>query len=173
MHHEIDKLLSIRAPKRFYRVYGKAKAGMTEEAIASAEKIYQAQEPNTVFNYVFLDETYDRLYKTEQKSARLLGFFSLLASLISCLGIFGLATYKAKPRTKEISIRKTLGATVAQLSVLLSRDFLFFGTHCYGAGCPDGLVLHDGLARRFCLSVQAWLGDLFTARSPGGGHRRA
>ncbi|HKC67911.1 MAG TPA: FtsX-like permease family protein, partial [Bacteroidia bacterium] len=76
------------------------------------------------FNYYFVDEQFDKLFKTETLISSLSGIFATLAIFISCLGLFGLASYIAEQRSKEISIRKVLGASVQLLTLLLTKDFL-------------------------------------------------
>ncbi len=80
--------------------------------------------PNVPFEYVFLDEHIDKLYRTEQRTAQIALIFSTLAILISCLGLFGLAAFTAERRRKEIGIRKVMGASVAGITGLLAKDFL-------------------------------------------------
>lgn len=80
--------------------------------------------PSRPLEYRFLDETFNRLYRSEQRTATLFNAFAGIAVLISCLGLFGLATFTAEMRTKEIGIRKVLGATVLSITTLLSKDFL-------------------------------------------------
>ena len=82
---------------------------------------YNTDEP---FEYAFMDELYNKTYVAEQKSGRILSIFAVLTILVACLGLFGLATYTAEQRTKEIGIRKVLGATVTQVSNMLSKEFL-------------------------------------------------
>jgi putative ABC transport system permease protein len=80
-----------------------------------------AEEP---FTYSFMDELYNQTYLTEQKSGRILNIFAVLTILVACLGLFGLATFTAEQRTKEIGIRKVLGASVTQVTNMLSKEFL-------------------------------------------------
>lgn len=93
-------------------------------AIAKAEKLWKQYMPQYPFEYQFLDEEYNRLYKAEQQTGQLFNFFAGVAILISSLGLLGLASFTAEQRTKEIGIRKVLGATVPDITVLLSRDFI-------------------------------------------------
>jgi putative ABC transport system permease protein len=76
------------------------------------------------FSYSFVDENYDALYKSEQRTGVLFNVFAIVAIFISCLGLFGLAAYTAQVKTKEIGIRKVLGATVANIVQLLAKDFM-------------------------------------------------
>jgi ABC-type antimicrobial peptide transport system permease subunit len=80
--------------------------------------------PSAPFDYTFVDEAYQAKFRAEERIASLATFFSVLAILISCLGLFGLASFVAERRTKEIGIRKVLGASVADLWQMLSRDFV-------------------------------------------------
>jgi putative ABC transport system permease protein len=82
---------------------------------------YDTGEP---FTYNFMDDLFDKTYATEAKTGSILNLFSLLIIFVACLGLFGLATYTAEQRTKEIGIRKVLGASVKGLAGLLSVDFL-------------------------------------------------
>jgi putative ABC transport system permease protein len=94
------------------------------QSIARLEAIYRKYNPGKPFEYHFLDDTFDQLYKYHDRLANLSGAFTAFAILISCLGLFGLAAFTAERRTKEIGIRKVLGASVAGLVGLLSKDFL-------------------------------------------------
>src|SRR5690606_20939514 len=76
------------------------------------------------FTYAFMDDLFRHTYAAEQETAIILNMFTVLTILVACLGLFGLATFMAEQRTKEIGIRKVLGATVAQVTQLLSKDFL-------------------------------------------------
>ena len=79
--------------------------------------------PNYPFDYQFIDENFDRMYRAEERIGTLLKYFAFLAVLIACLGLFGLASFTAEQRTKEIGIRKVLGASVGQVTFLLCREF--------------------------------------------------
>ncbi|MGV3557081.1 ABC transporter permease [Larkinella arboricola] len=92
--------------------------------LARIEEQWKAVHPDKKFTYDFLDERIANLYEKEQKTSRLVTIATAVAILISCMGLFGLATFTAEQRTKEISIRKVLGASVAGIVALLSRDFL-------------------------------------------------
>lgn len=94
------------------------------EALAKTEAVYKRANPGYPFDYKFVDADFDQLFKTENLTGKLAGVFASLAIVISCLGLFGLAAYTAERRIKEIGIRKVLGASVAGLTGLLSRDFL-------------------------------------------------
>ncbi len=102
----------------------KARPGQTKEALASMEKVHREFEPKFPFQYHFSDEEYQRLYNNEQMIGRLSDSFATLAVFISCLGLLGLAMFTAEQRTKEIGIRKVLGASELKIFTMLSKDFL-------------------------------------------------
>lgn len=92
--------------------------------LAQVETKFKALAPGMPFNYTFLDESFDRMYRDEQRIGKVAFSFSFLAILIACLGLFGLAAYMAEQRTKEIGIRKVLGASVSGIVQMLSKDFV-------------------------------------------------
>jgi putative ABC transport system permease protein len=94
------------------------------KAVSKVEKVIKTAEPAYPFEYRFLDAEFDNLFKSEALMGRLSRIFAFLAILISCLGLFGLAAHTAERRTKEIGIRKVLGASIMNVIALLSRDFL-------------------------------------------------
>ena len=95
----------------------------TSESIAAIGEVYSQILPEAPFDYQFADDQYNQKFEAELRIGRLAKFFTLLAILISCLGLFGLSSFLAEQRTKEIGIRKVLGASVINLWKLLSKDF--------------------------------------------------
>jgi putative ABC transport system permease protein len=115
----------------FFQVYPesenimvKAQAGSAKTIIHALEKLYHQFSPGLTFDYKFLDSDYQALYATERRVGILSLYFAVIAILISCLGLFGLAAFTAERRIKEIGIRKVLGATSASIVGLLSADFI-------------------------------------------------
>jgi len=94
------------------------------DALAKIEAIFKKYDTASPFEYTFVDDDYATKFFNEERVAKLTSFFSVLAILISCLGIFGLASFTAEQRTKEIGVRKVLGASVANLWQMLSKDFV-------------------------------------------------
>lgn len=88
------------------------------------QKLFKETIPNSAFDYTFLDNYMNSLYASEKKMETVVIIFSILAIFVACMGLFGLASYTAEQRTKEIGIRKVLGASVSGISTLLSKDFL-------------------------------------------------
>ncbi len=95
-----------------------------QETLESVKKTWSKVFPDSPFDYFFLDETYNQQYKADQQFGRVITTFSILAVLIACLGLFGLSSFTIIQRTKEIGIRKVLGASVLQIVRLLSKDFV-------------------------------------------------
>ncbi len=102
----------------------KLKSNHLQATIADIKKIYSNLVPLYPFEYVFLDEKFNKLYKAEQRQETILSIFAVIAIAIACLGLFGLASYTAVKRTKEIGVRKVLGSSVQNIVVLLSKDLL-------------------------------------------------
>ncbi|SDJ85897.1 FtsX-like permease family protein [Catalinimonas alkaloidigena] len=123
VHEKIKPVVFYHQPEP-WRFYIKTTGADAPQAIAAAEKIWHRYNPEYPFEYEFMDQAYDSLYKSDQRTARLFYYFAGVAIFVSCLGLLGLAIYTAELRTKEIGIRKVLGASVSGIVLLLSRDFL-------------------------------------------------
>ncbi|GAA4275098.1 ABC transporter permease [Aquimarina gracilis] len=102
----------------------KLRAGSFSESIAQIERIWNDMAAEAPFAYYFMDESFNNTYQAEQRLGRIFMTFTLLSIIIACLGLFGLATFNAERRIKEIGIRKVLGASVGQITYKLSIDFL-------------------------------------------------
>lgn len=111
-------------PEMFIRTTGKD----ASVAIAAAQKVFKQYNADFPMDYAFLDDDYNNLYKTDLQSGVLFTWFAGIAILVSCLGLFGLATYTAQVKVKEIGIRKVLGASVASITGMLSMEFLILVT---------------------------------------------
>ncbi len=128
LHVPIEPLI-IRLHKKSWGNYWgnvivRTKAGQSKQAIASMEKLWKQFNPGFPFQYFFTDEEIAKNYKAEHTVSKLSRYFAFLAIFISCLGLFGLVTFTAEQRTKEIGIRKVLGASIPGIVQMLSRDFL-------------------------------------------------
>ena len=117
--------------------------------LAKIESTFKANFPNLPFIYQFVDEEYGQKFRSEERIANLSKVFTLLAIFISCLGLFGLASFVAEQRTKEIGIRKTLGASVGQLWVLLSKDFLKLIVISLLIGSPIAYLMMNEWLQKF------------------------
>lgn len=124
LHQAITPLVLTYIPENSSYLLIKTQTGKTDQAIAELKNIAKEFNPDYPFNYHFLDDEYESLYRSEQQVNTLVNYFGVLAILISCLGLFGLAAFTAEQRTKEIGVRKVLGASSANIVALLSSDFL-------------------------------------------------
>jgi putative ABC transport system permease protein len=106
-----------------YEMAIKLSQGNVADKIKTLESIWKKHAPGAAFEYSFIDSNFEALFQTEQKMSNIILIFTILAISIACLGLFGLATFTAEQRSKEISIRKALGASVPNLMALLSKDF--------------------------------------------------
>jgi len=124
LHEKIGPmvLMNNQGTDNYYFV--KIEAGNIPKVLSGMAGVWSKFVPADPFTYDFLDDSFDNLYKADVKTSKLIFIFSLIAIVISALGLFGLAAFTAEQRTKEIGIRKVLGATVQQITVLLSKDFL-------------------------------------------------
>ncbi|QMW03123.1 ABC transporter permease [Spirosoma foliorum] len=125
LQHKIEPLvLQMPAPMDKDNIYVRIQAGKVAEALAYIQSVYHTFDPSATLDFHFLDENFSKQYKTEQKQGEILLTFTLLAVLIACLGLFGLAAFAAEQRTKEIGVRKVLGASVFSIVTMLSKDFV-------------------------------------------------
>ena len=124
--HETIEPLIMRLDENWFwgTILVRIKAGKTKEAIAALQKICKQVNPKFPFTYQFSDLEYAKLYASEAVVSKLANIFAFLAIFISCLGLFGLATFTAEQRTKEIGVRKVLGASSRSIVKLLSANFL-------------------------------------------------
>lgn len=124
MHDKIGPMVLMSSNGRGSYIFAKTVPANIPKAINVAESVWAKYVPNQPFNYHFLDDSFNTLYKSDIKTSQLIFVFSLIAIIISALGLFGLAAFTAEQRTKEIGIRKVLGASVQQITTLLSKDFV-------------------------------------------------
>ena len=124
MHEAIAPMVFKYDPEQTMMIMARIAAGKEKETLGLMEKFYKKYNPGYVFDYKFLDEAFQAQYASEKRVSILSRYFAGLAILISCLGLFGLAAFNAEIRTKEIGIRKILGASAGNLVILLSKDYL-------------------------------------------------
>lgn len=103
----------------------KVKTPEIKNLIADVKKQWEAFSPATPFSYTFLDDRFAALYTAEEKSGQIFTIFAIISIVIACLGLFGLVAYTIEQRTKEIGVRKVLGASVQQVLLLVSKEFLY------------------------------------------------
>ena len=149
LYETIDPLIIRLEPKDCWLLFVKLEAGQTEKALEGLEKAYSAFNPAYPFDYDFLDEEYEQRYQSEMMVGKLSRAFALMAILISCLGLLGLASFTAEQRTKEIGIRKVLGANVTSLVMLLSKDFTRLVLISFAVAAPVAYFLMEQWLTKF------------------------
>ncbi len=124
LHRQIDPLIIPHRPNEANHLLVRVQAGQISAALAAVQTELDRITPNQLFQYSFLSEDFNQLYRGEDKLGEVFRYFTGIAILIACLGLFGLAAFAAERRTKEIGIRKVLGASSTGIVSLLSKDFI-------------------------------------------------
>jgi len=127
------------------------------ESVSYIEKTWNTLNPDYPFEYHFLDQTYDNLYNNEKRISTIFNYFTLLAIFISCLGLFGLASYTAEQRTKEIGIRKVLGASVSNIIKLMSKEYIVLIIISVIIACPISYFLMNNWLKNFAYRIPVTL----------------
>jgi putative ABC transport system permease protein len=128
-----------------------------KNTLAKFEKLWYKMSPDYPFEYHFQDSSFEAQYESDQRFARLVGYFSILAIIVACLGIFGLIAFSVEQRTKEIGIRKSNGASVKRILVLLSKDFTKWVTIAFIIACPLAFLIMDNWSHNFTYATNlAW-----------------
>jgi putative ABC transport system permease protein len=126
--------------------------------LRSIEDEWQSIEPALPFNYSFLDEKFNSQYQSEERIANISVAFSVVAILVACMGLFGLVTYAAERRVKEIGIRKVLGANITQILALLSKEFMGLVVLAIMVACPIAYWIMSQWLQDFVYRVSiSWL----------------
>ncbi|HET9744444.1 MAG TPA: ABC transporter permease [Chitinophagaceae bacterium] len=161
LHEPISPVVFNFEPSRTSTFMVKIAPGKERETIGSIEELYKKFNPGFLFEYRFLDELYQSQYISEQRVSVISKYFAALAIIISCLGLFGLATFNAEVRTKEIGIRKVLGASVSNVMVMLSKDFIVLIIISMLIGFPVSWIAMnawlDGFAYRVNIGAEVYI----------------
>ena len=125
LHHKIETMFMFNTTNwGFGNMSVKINGSKTKEALAFIQSVWQRNYPEVPFEYQFLDDHFEEIYKADSQISTIVGVLAILAIIISCLGLFGLASYSAEKRIKEVGIRKVLGASLQHIVLMLSKDFL-------------------------------------------------
>jgi putative ABC transport system permease protein len=123
LHQEIAPIVMFLSSVDLNQISIRINSLNTPQTMAFLKDIWSEMRPEYPFSYFFIDENFDQLYSSEEKLHRIFSYFAFLSIFIGCLGLFGLASYTAERRTKEIAVRKILGASAGGLVTLLSKEF--------------------------------------------------
>jgi len=138
-------------------------SNQTTEGIASLERVFKAFNPEFPFEYRFMDEEFEDTYRSEIVIGTLANFFAFVGVLIACLGLFGLASFTAEQRTKEIGIRKVMGASVSNVVGLLSREFLLLVLLAFAMAAPISYFVMNDWLNDFAFHTNLGVGVLAVA----------
>lgn len=163
MHEIVNPLFFRLSPRNTWNVAIRIEAGREKEALNALSEFYTAYNPGFTFEYKFQDQEYAKMYSAEQRVATLSGYFASMAVLISCLGLFGLATFTAERRLKEIGIRKALGSSSTNIVILLSGDFTRMVLVSVFMGIPASYWLLSKWLERFAFHIDLTSGYFISA----------
>ena len=167
LREEIAPMGFVARWRLFYSLALRIRSENTAQTLSFLETQWKHFVPDAPFEHMFLDERIDGIYINEQLTGKMLGVFSLLAIFVACLGLFGLAAFMVQSRTKEIGVRKVLGASTPHLVLLLSREFLFLVLLANGIAWPIAYYLmHDwlsGFAYQTALNVLPFVASAIMA----------
>ncbi|WP_353720225.1 FtsX-like permease family protein [Dyadobacter sp. 676] len=159
LHEQIKPVIvDVKEYEYFGVILVRLGAGQTREGLAALREVYEKLNPDYPFDYHFIDQEYHDLYRSEEVMGKLSSAFTIIAIVISCLGLLGLVMFSAEQRTKEIGIRKVLGASVSSIIGLLSRDFLQLIGIAILIASPVAWYLMDSWLRSFAykITLQWW-----------------
>jgi len=158
LRNNIGPLIMLLASSQT-RISFRMKTDDVSGTIGLIRKKWREFLPNQPFEYSFLDEQFDRMYRTERRIGEIFGIFAALAVFIGCLGLFGLAAFTAEQRTKEIGIRKVLGATAPKIIRLLVKEFVILIAVANAIAWPIAYFVMKGWLKDFAYQtpVQIWL----------------
>jgi len=146
-------------PRQTDLVSVKIERGDVKATLAAIESKWKSLMPNRPFSYYFMDEFFDRQYRSEERFEKLFFNFSILAIFISCLGLMGLTSYSTMQRTKEIGVRKVMGASIASIVMLLFKDFLKLVVIAFVIASPVAWYFMSQWLERFAYrtDIQLWI----------------
>lgn len=160
LHEPIKPVvIDVKENENFGVIMVRTQAGKTKAALASLSEVYKDINPGYPFAWQFVDEEYNKLYRSERIMSRLSVLFATLAIIISCLGLLGLVIFSAEQRVKEIGIRKVLGASARQLVALFSKDFLQLMLIAFLIAAPLGWFVMNSWLKDFAyrVAVSWWI----------------
>jgi ABC-type antimicrobial peptide transport system permease subunit len=152
-------ILDIKEGEYFGVIIIKTKPGLTKQALAGLEQVYKEINPKFPFAYQFVDEEFKKMYSNELIVSKLSVLFATLAIIISCLGLLGLVIFAAEQRTKEIGIRKVLGASIQQIVSMFSKEFVKLILIAFVIAAPVGWYFMDSWLSDFTyrITISWWI----------------
>jgi putative ABC transport system permease protein len=166
LHKEIEPLILYNSNPHggnYYRLSMRTAPERIQETVAFVKSKWREFDSQYPIEYVFLDEQYDELYRAEERLGQLFGYFTTLAIIIGCLGLFGLSAFSAEQRTKEIGIRKVLGASIPGVIVLLVKEFTKWVLLAVVIAWPLGYFMMNKWLQNFAYRTSLEFGTFFLA----------
>jgi predicted permease len=161
LHNTIEPLVLTLAQQHWgpNYVFLRLRPENISQTMNDIEKVWKKFTPNYPFDFRFLDEDFEQLYRADQRTGTIFKYFAILAIFISCLGIFGLAAFTADQRTKEIGIRKVLGASISSIVSLISREFVLLLTLANVIAWPIAYFLMKRMLNNYAYrtSITLWI----------------
>ncbi len=154
LHEKIGALAISNRPDWFPYINIKVNPQNVPAAIAAAQKIWSKYVPEQPLEYTFMNEAFDRLYRSDNKKAGLINLFTGIIIFVSGMGIFGMAIHASERRTKEIGIRKVLGATVTNITTMLTKDFVYLVLIAVAVATPVAYLLMNKWLQDFAYRIQ-------------------
>ncbi|MDZ7363617.1 MAG: ABC transporter permease [candidate division KSB1 bacterium] len=158
LQEEIRPCLLAAHRRAYYEASIKIEAPNMKEALGHIEKIWSATFPEFVYSYEFLDERLAGFYKEEQKMSQLFRAFAGIAIFIGCIGLLGLISFVAAQRTKEIGVRKVLGASVADILGLIAKEFALLIAVAFAVAAPVAYLVMNNWLENFAYRIEVGLG---------------
>jgi putative ABC transport system permease protein len=163
LHSEIEPLIMHVQQNNLNCLLVRAKEGQSEQAIKSVEKMWKEYAAAYPFKYSFLNQDWEGFYSAEAQQGKVFNTLAVVSIFISCLGLFGLSAFSAERRTKELGIRKVLGASVPGLIQLMSKEFALLVIIAAVFGCPIGWYFMDAWLGNFAYHVEVGMVTLVSA----------
>lgn len=159
IHSKVEPLFIMFEPDWFSIVFVRHKEGETQAALTALENVNKQYASAYPFHYNVMNADWDNLYKSEERTGKLFNYFAILSIIISCLGLFGLSAYAAEQRTKELGVRRVLGASSPVLVGLMAKDFARLVIIAALIGCPVGWWLMHSWLQSYAYHIDV---DLLT-----------
>jgi len=163
LYEEIEPAVFVVHPPLCWQMAVKLRPQQIQTTIGFIEKNWKAFYPGWSFEYKFVDQRYAAQYQKDKRTFQLMGYFTFLAIFIAALGLFGLASFSTKRRVKEVGMRKVLGSSLAEVTILLTKDYLKWVTVSFFIACPIAWVAMNKWLQNFAYRIEITIWPFFLA----------
>jgi ABC-type antimicrobial peptide transport system permease subunit len=154
LHEPIEATVLYNRIRNYSTISLKVNLKEFQESIKQVQQKWEAAYPNHIFSYRFLDEEVREFYESERRMSTLITVFTFIAIFIGCLGLFGLATFMANQKTKEVGVRKVLGASVQSILFLFSREYILLVLIGFVLAAPMGWIVMNNWLSNFQYKIE-------------------